>query len=320
MKKFISFCGLGLMLLMLNRCGSNSAEGGSEFGNPSRLLKGTVVAGTSSSLQKGVMKAANSFSCPADTVIATGSLAQTTTASISADCSFSLPLTVATAYSVSFTLGESPSGDSFVATLIVRSSSSSLSSNVFVISTSASDMDLGTITIIDNEANPEIEPVSENDQDGDGINDFNDTDDDGDGILDNSEGDCDLDGYNDDYDQSDACDSGNGNDSNTSEITEVSPQNGDDFVSLDSEIDALFDCEIDEASVTADSFLIESDSEVIACTYTFFESDSVVLCDHSDHDFLPSTVYTATVDGVVCADGSAVTAQSWSWTTEESAP
>lgn len=313
------FCCLGLILLMLNRCGSNSAEGGSEFGNPSRQLTGTVVAGASSSLQKGVMKAAGSSSCPADTVIATDSQAQTTTDSISANCSFALTLTVGKAYSVSFTSGESPLGDSFVATLIVQNSSSSLSSTVFVISTGESDMDLGTITISDSEADPEVEPAAENDQDGDGTDDFDDTDDDGDGILDNNEEDCDLDGYDDDYDESDSCDFGGEDDSNESsgEIIAVSPENEEEFVSLDQAVDVLFDCEIDEASVTADSVRIESDSEVIACTYMFSESDSIVSCEHADQNFLPSTTYTATVDGVVCADGTEVTVQSWSWTTEE---
>ena len=304
----VVYCLFFASFLFLSACAEN--EGGSEFGNPSRPVMGTVVEDAGASLKKQT-----TGGCPADQVIATDSSAQTTLASIDeTECSFDMELVVDRSYVISFVLG-----DEFVATLIVRKNSSSLRSNVVFIAQAALAMNLGNITIIDNEAFPENEPYSQNDQDEDGTDDFDDEDDDGDGILDDEEEDCDLDGFLDEDDEDDLdCDEDEGDEEDIAEfIVEVSPFNEEEFVDLDEEISVLFSCEVDEESVTEETFVVQSDDDALSCEFEFSDSGEVVTCEHDDQDFLPDTIYTATVDGVTCEDGTGIEADSWSWTSDE---
>jgi len=181
--------------LALYACGgsSNSANGGSEFGNPSRGLIGTVT--TASALTK------SAITCPADSVIATDSLAATTEASIGSDCSFDMSLETGKAYILSFL-----EGGSFVATMIVNNGAVLGEGNVFFLSDGPSDVDLGDITFEGDAARPENEPAEQCDRDGDGDSDFDDDDDDDDGVNDEDESDCDDDEFEDDEDDEDSCD------------------------------------------------------------------------------------------------------------------
>lgn len=172
-------------IALLSSCGGN-AEGGTEFGNPTRSLVGELDA-TMGGLS----------SCPADRVMATDIAGQTTQTDVRADCSFSLSLTLNRSYVISYTLE-----DEFVATLIFQSGTSSLTSSVLFVSSGSTSIDLGTVTFDNGKASPEKNPVAQNDRDGDGDNDLDDEDDDNDNIPDEDEEDCDLDGHLDDDDES----------------------------------------------------------------------------------------------------------------------
>lgn len=302
--------------LSLTSCGG--ASGGSEFGNPTRAVTGAVATTSLSEntpLSFLISNAMATETCPADAVIATDSQGEATTVTVEIDCSFSLDLTVNKAYAVSFVLN-----DEFVATLYVRNSSTGLKSSVFVLSDGETDIDLGDVIISDGEADPENDPAEQCDVDDDDIDDYDDTDDDGDGVLDDDEGDCDLDGYDDGYDEEDdTCDTGEGDgDAVVGTILDVYPENEAEYIWLDEFVEVAFDCEINQDSVTAETFRVESDADAIACEFNFSESDSVVSCDHSDQGFLPATTYTATIDGVTCVDGTGVSVETWSWSTDES--
>jgi hypothetical protein len=265
--------------ISLSSCGGG-AEGGSEFGNPTRAVIGTLVSDGTLASNNALSKIAGLFihsayaaqGCPADQVIATDSRAQTTAVEIADDCSFDLELSTDKAYSVSFT-----SGDTFVATLIVNNSPNTLRSTVFFVSEDAADLDLGVVTISDNEAIPENEPAEQNDQDEDDVDDYDDEDDDGDGVEDEGEEDCDLDDYEDDYDEDDPCEEEDEDDS-IAEILEVIPNHEEEYVALDEIVVVRFDCAVDESSVTDETFRVESDEDVIDCEFAFSDEDSVVEC------------------------------------------
>lgn len=308
---------LSLACLQLTAC--SSSPGGTEFGNPTREVEGTLA--TASASQNAltsffIPSAMAAVACPADTAIATDSKGLTTRASVASDCSFSLSLTVNKAYALSFVLA-----DEFVATLFVRNSATDLKSSVFVLSSGATTINLGNVIISDGEADPESDPASQNDEDGDGIDDFDDSDDDGDSVTDDDEEDCDLDGYDDGYDDDDAdCDTDEDDDETaTGTILDVYPENEAEFIALNETIEVLFDCDVDTTTVSQDSFSVEADDDTIACDYTFSESDTLVSCEHDGQDFLPATTYSTTIDGVSCTDGTEVESESWSWTTDEAA-
>lgn len=321
MKRFAKLFLAIFSLACLQVAACSSSPGGTEFGNPTREVEGTLT--TASASQDTITSffiphAMAAVACPADTAIATDSKGLTTTTSVASDCSFSLSLTVNKAYAVSFVLA-----DEFVATLFVRNSATDLKSSVFVLSSGATAMDLGDVIISDGEADPESDPASQNDEDEDGIDDFDDSDDDGDGVTDDDEEDCDLDGYDDGYDEQDsACDTDADEDDDddvTATILDVYPENEAEFIALDETVEVVFDCEIDTATVSPDSFSVAADDDTIACDYTFSESDTLVSCEHDGQDFLPATTYSTTIDGVSCSDGTEVEGESWSWTTDEDA-
>lgn len=315
MNRFLKFFfSLAIPLsLSLTSCGG--ASGGSEFGNPTRAVTGTLTTTSlseNSFLSLFISNAIATETCPADTVIATDSQGESTTVTVETDCSFSLELTVNKAYAVSFVLN-----DEFVATLYVRNSSTGLKSSVFVLSDGETNVDLGDVIISDGEADPESDPAEQCDVDDDDVDDYDDTDDDGDGVLDDDEGDCDLDGYDDGYDEDDVtCDTGDG-DAVIGTILDVYPENEAEYIGLDEFVEVAFDCEVSQDSVTAETFRVESDTDVINCEFNFSESDTVVSCDHSDQEFLPTTTYTVTIDGAVCSDDTEIANESWSWATVE---
>lgn len=311
-KYYIIVCLLlcGETLLACN--GNNSAAGGSEFGNPTRQLQGTIVGSGESNLRKTFLNQTGDSGCPANQVTAIDSQDQVTSAEISQEnCSFEMQLTANKSYELDFMRD-----DEFIATLVVKKNPSALDSTVFFIAEASTPMDLGDVEIENDNALPENQPASQNDQDDDGTDDFADEDDDGDGLSDDVEEDCDLDGFLDDYDQSDeSCDSDADEGEENIAILEVSPSNEDTFVALDAEIWARFDCVVNQDSVGTETFSIAADNDSLSCAFDFSDSGDTVTCVHGDQDFMPDTVYTATVTGVLCEEGTEISSTSWSWAT-----
>jgi hypothetical protein len=167
-------------------CGSS--QGGSEAGNPpstTRSLIGNVAA---------------SSTCQADEVIATDSTGVETTATPGSNCSFTLTLDIDNAYQLAFYLSSE-----LLATMVFDNGGNNTESTTVIISAGTTDIDMGEILFSNSVAVPEFEPSTQNDQDDDGVDDYDDDDDDDDGIDDDDEEDCDEDGYSNDHDDDDEC-------------------------------------------------------------------------------------------------------------------
>ncbi len=304
-KVFWSICRF-LFICGLTAC-AGQIDGGSEVGNPTRPVNGYLVADSSEEAPATLMTTL----CSADTVIAKNSLNEELTATVAEDCSFTLTLPADKAYAVNFYLA-----DAFVAKLIVQNSLLTLESPVFVLSTADATMDLGAVTIVGKKAFPEFEPATQNDQNGNDVNDFDDVDDDGDGVNDDAEIDCDLDGFFDDLDDDDdiclEIDIGD----EDSGIVEASPNSGELFVETDDEVSWRANCDIDINSVNGTTFVVASATDVILCGYALSESNQEIECTHPDQDFLINTTYTATIAGILCTNGDVLTGISWSWTVD----
>lgn len=275
----------------------------------------TVTGSLASAGGAGLMKGLHADDCEADMIIATTTSGETSSADVEEDCSFSLSLSVGRSYVISLALD-----DDFIATLIFDSGIRGDTTSVLPLS-SGGILDLGIITIFGNVATAEHEPLDECDQDGDGEDDLEDEDDDDDGVEDEEEEDCDFDGSLDDYDEDDGeCEEGE--DENIAYILSVKPYDdpeGWDPVDLEREVKARIDCEVDESTVTSETFYVVSEDgeHMVECNYEFSGSGSKIECDHDDfEDFLPDTYYSATIDGVMCLDGRAVETLSWIWLTE----
>lgn len=317
-----------MVLMALFQCGGSSSLGGSEAGNPptsttTRLVVGTTdVSSTGSALIK---YQTIGTTCGADQVIATNSSAETEIANISSDCSFELELEINKSYAFSFMLS-----NQFVASMIFNNGGSSLISNTFYLSSGNDSVNLGSILLGNSSSvQPETEPSSQCDADGDGVNDFEDSDDDDDGIDDDEELDCDFDGFLDDYDDDeseceDSSDSESGSDSESetdsntgtteARIYEVLPKNNSENVSLSDDVEFRTSCEVDESTVTATSFtVVDSEENSIECSFEVDEDQ--VECQHED--FTESETYTASVSGIKCNDGQTIPSLTWSWTAEE---
>lgn len=263
------------------------------------------------------MKTQTDRECLADTVIATDTAGETTVTSVDSACDFTLELAIGSSYVISFT-----EDGSFLATLIFDSGIVGFTSSDLTMTAGVGAIDLGPISISGNLAVPENEPEAETDEDGDGLDDLEDEDDDDDGVEDELDGeDCDLDGIEEGDEEDEEC-----GEETTARVLEVKPRNdphtdeGEDRIDLDKDVKARLSCEVDQSTVTEETFRVDSPSDVISCTYKFSgsgRSGNRIECEHDDQDFLPDTVYTATVDGVKCLDGRDVTPRSWSWLTEE---
>lgn len=294
-----------------------ACSGGSATGSGSTTTR-TLTGSVSSDDPAALVKSQTTASCAADEVIATSVDGDTTTASVDADCNFSLTLNVGESYSIGFL-----NDDTFVASLIFNTGISGFTGTNINIGSSGDDIDLGGITITGNVAIAENDPLDQIDSDDDGSPDLDDSDDDGDGIEDEDEDDCDLDGIWDDFEDDDSCED---DDSGLVKVREVKPRNdpqpehGNDRVDLDKDVRARIACRIDTDSVTSETFsVVSADGEhTVDCTYTFNSERNHVECEHDSDDFLPDTVYTATLSGVMCENGSEVQERSWTWLTEES--
>ncbi|OVE82537.1 hypothetical protein BVY03_00705 [bacterium K02(2017)] len=360
--KFILLLFLTGSLTLLSACGtSSSLTGGIEAGNPPDTARDVV--GTVSSTTTSLKLLAAVGTCAADKIIATDSAGLTTQADIDSSCMFTLSLFINKSYSFYFS-----NNDEFVASLIFNNGTNLLNSNVFHLSSGETQVSLGTITITNSLATPEIEPSTQNDQDMDGTSDFEDTDDDGDGTADTSEIDCDLDGITDDKDDDDSsCDSSStsspsgSNDSsgsssdgssstsdnssdesnesddddednddeesstntNTATVLQVIPANNNmlnddnNNISLDQDIEIRFSCSIDTTTVNMTTLNIrDANNDQVVCEFEYESNNTQLECEHDD-DFNPNINYTATIDGITCANGTVISSVSWSFHTEE---
>ena len=212
-----------------------------------------------------------------------------------------------------------------MASMIFNNNAESFPSAILIVSAGDSPIQFGRITFSGTIATAENEPATQNDQDGDGIDDFDDDDDDDNGIPDDLEEDCDLDGIVDTYDDDSDCEEEDDSEASAS-IIEVTPRNdttldsGDDQVNLDEEVRLRANCEIDADSLNDQTFsVVSQNGNVILCQFDPFEAEREITCEHEDDLFLPDTIYTATVSGLVCASGDPIAAVSWSWRTTSEA-
>ncbi|OVE80949.1 hypothetical protein BVY03_05070 [bacterium K02(2017)] len=308
-------------LLLVITCFSFACSGSNitttSSSNTSRSITGILTTSTSASLNKYL----STETCSADSVIATDTQANTTTAPIAEDCSFNLDLTINKNVSLGFVQNET-----FVAALTFNSGNAGLSTSTLPITTGSTPINLGAISITGQTAIPTTNPLIFADSDGDGLTDYEDSDDDADGIADNNERDCDLDGVIDDMDEDSSC-TNETMDTNIGYVLEVKPRNKADDeavegVDLNKKVRARINCVIDQSSVTNETYIVLSDDgETIACEFQFSTSDdnesSQIKCRHDNQDFTPSTNYTATISGLSCEDGRQIEATSWTWFTEE---
>lgn len=325
MKKLFNRTIIIILFLSIYSCGSTSSGlGGSEFGNPTRPVTGSLVSETAN----GGVNLAITDDCPADQIIAVDSTAQTTIAAVNVNCSFTINLVVNKAYAINFVLN-----DQFVASMIFNNSLDTLSSPVFIISAGDTTINLGIVTISGTIAAPETEPAEQNDQDGDGVNDFDDDDDDNDGSSDDQDEDCDLDGFTDDYDEDDDdCDveeeggatGGDGEDADgtIAKVLEVRPPNDDDlsaeedFVNVNESVEVRFGCAVDTSTVNGTTFRIaDAANNSVSCSFQFESNNTRVECEHDD--FSPDTIYTATLTGIQCEDGTTIETATWTWRTRD---
>lgn len=295
---------------------SSGTTGGSEAGNPSRSVVGSLAALSVAALTADPAPLSSQTSCPADTIVAVDSRKQEWDFPVASDCSFEIELFYNKAYTIRFRLG-----DIDVGSMIFQNSPDRFPAPVMEIAEEPVGISLGLIVIDDGQSKPENEPSIQNDADLDGIADFEDPDDDNDGILDVDEPDCDLDGIIDDFD-----------DKNTNcpvvkalpdnKVLEVLPRNGsgiaapEDAVPLDRIVQARFSCELDDASLSADTFLVtakDAPDGYLECDFSI--SDDGVAASCQPLGLLPDTVYQATIRSVRCKDGSAIGSTSWEWKT-----
>lgn len=305
MKRRPTSC-VALLLLLLAGCGA----GGTETGNPTGTISGQVGA-TSADLSTD--KAASDFGCGADEVRATDAANATTTVQVGDSCAFQLTLVSDRGYMLSFWQRSTVRG-----VLRMNHNVSFGDSPVLPFFAAGRTVELGAITIAEQRAVPAREPASQLDRDGDGLSDRDDPDDDNDGTADEDERDCDLDGFHDDFDPDIAACTA---ETTTAQVRDVIP--GHDAardtaqrkVGLTRTIRARFSCAIDTATLTDTTFTVRADNDSISCTLTIASGNHQVACVHATDPFLADTTYTATIDGVRCADGQAIQARNWSWHT-----
>ena len=289
-------------IALLSACGS---MGGTEAGNPTDVPTAKVV---------GMLVTP----CAADTIAAVDSLAASRTSVVNAGCAFELTLPVDAAYRINLV----QSGKAFAA-VTFKNGPARLPSPVMFVSRGADRIDLGLVTIAGDVATPGEEPSMQTDRDGDGVNDYDDADDDNDSIEDVHEEDCDFDGFlNDDDEERSTCSAdqppvGDG----TAGVFEVRPLNNEGIaedtepVELTEVVEARASCVLDRSSVTSATFTVQSSLGAIDCTFVYSSDDEQVTCRHDTMNFVAGVIYTATIDGVQCVDGTPLNTIAWSWKT-----
>ncbi|HSA60206.1 MAG TPA: Ig-like domain-containing protein [bacterium] len=296
--------------------GCGSATGGSEAGNPSRSIVGSLAASPNAALTVGSTSLSSQAACPADTIVAVDSRKQEWVFPVASDCSFELELFFNKAYSIRFRLG-----DIDVGSMIFHNSPDRFPSPVMEIAEESVGISLGTVVVDDGQSLPENEPAAQNDADLDGLPDLEDPDDDNDGILDIDEPDCDLDGITDDFDARNTdCLPVSTLPDNT--VLEVLPRNGsgittpEDAVPLDRAVQARFSCSVDAASVNGETFFVtakDAPDSVLQCGFVISEEGTTATCEPVG--LVPDTAYQATIRSLRCKNGAAIAETTWEWRT-----
>jgi hypothetical protein len=327
MKRVFWFLGRGLLAVALasflgaglagaGGCGTN-ATGGSEAGNPSRTIAGSLALTSAAAvLTVDQASASTPTGCPADTIVAVDSRSQEQTSPVGADCSFSFDLFFNKAYSIRFRLNGVDVGG-----MVFQNSPDRFPSPVMQLSEQSDDVSLGLIVVNDGQSKPENEPAAQIDTDGDGILDIDDPDDDNDGILDVDEADCDLDGIIDDFDDDNSnCPLVKALPDN--KILEVLPRNGsgidtpESAVAIDAQIEARFSCEVDPQSISVDTFVVASQDapdSYLQCDLSTADTNTSATC--VTKGLVPDTAYKATIRSLRCTDGSSLAPTTWTWRT-----
>ncbi|MFO1519599.1 MAG: Ig-like domain-containing protein [bacterium] len=282
--------------------GTNPAQGGTEFGNPT-TVSGTVQPPQTPTGTTPVLIAP----CGADTAVAENAEGQTHQAAIAKDCHFFLSLPPQEGYSIHF-----EAKGKFIAKLLVNPADPFPLYNFFL-SASGTSIDMGKVQLTGNLAVPSQSPLSQLDRDQDGLTDANDPDDDNDGIADADERDCDFDGFIDDDDPNSSCSPPGSNPS----VLSVSPFNGETAVPSNEKVQARFSCPMNQALFNGASFIVKptAGSVFIPCVFSFSSDSRTITCDHSASPFAPNTPYLAILAPLDCQDGSKTPSLTWSWTT-----
>jgi hypothetical protein len=330
-RNFWTYWGGLLVPLLIVGCGSlQSAEdlAASAGTSTSDTIEITgSVQGRSANLAKGSSSAATG--CEADTVVATDSDDDTIEGDVDEDCNFSIRVPHGRSYALSLLLR-----GTFVASLAYESGISGFSTPLLPLLLSRRPIVLGPIVIVGTRGTPTYQPLAYVDSDGDGIMDADDSDDDNDGVDDAQEDDCDADGIADDFDESVDCSDVNTNTS-LARVLVARPHHNRGCrllhrlgrkgrchrVPLRRAVTAWVNCRVDRTTVTAETFRVEADGEAVDCHYRFKRwklrprKAHILRCRHRSDPFAADAIYTATIDGVLCKDGTPVAPRSWSWLT-----
>lgn len=299
-------------IIAIIACGGSGTTTSADNNISTRTMVGTISSSEGNGSLSALMRNAVE-DCLADTVIATDTSGNATSEEVDDSCAFSLNLEVGKAYSISFVLG-----DQFVANLIFDSGVTGASSSSMSISSGEVSIDLGSVTISGNTAQPTNNPLEYLDQDQDGTSDLEDTDDDNDGIEDSLESDCDLDGFLDDEDDDDECEDESDDEGSA---LRVKPSNNEENVDLDKKVKVYLSCLVDEATLTSETFQVVSElDESIDCEFQVSDrigiESSIIKCRHNAEKFEADTQYDVQMSGVRCEDGTEIAAISWSFVTE----
>lgn len=165
-----------------------------EAGNPSakpRKLEGEVEAEQTTAVDEA---------CSADGVEVYDTGETVNTATIEADCTFELEVAAGKAWGIRFF-----KDDVVVAVMTFNNGKGLSLAPVYYTSDSDTSVNIGQARFYDGVAYAQFEPSRQNDQDGDGTEDYYDTDDDNDSLLDTMETDCDADGVINDLDLASEC-------------------------------------------------------------------------------------------------------------------
>ncbi|MBI2345663.1 MAG: hypothetical protein HYV03_01985 [Deltaproteobacteria bacterium] len=295
---------MGPVLLWLATAGCGAA-GGSEAGNPTRTLNGSVGLKSTGS------------GCEADQVITTNAANETLSATVASDCTFTLSVKSNRVYRLDLL-----SANTHIGSLETDPGPGRFPSPVVHVMGADTSLDLGELRITDGIATPSKEPAKQEDADDDGVNNFADADDDADGVADGDEEDCDLDGILDDFDLDTAtCGGKVGN----IRVFEVLPRSGEGSgglrakAKLTQPIRVRLSCRVALASVTATTFQVapaDDPASGLSCLLAVDASDKEIRCDHAG--MAPTTLYRASLDGVQCEDGTTAPTTSWTWMTRDS--
>lgn len=169
---FVLLVLIGLIACASSTGSDNDLLGGSEAGNPPGLrdITGVLTTDQSAFLRHNkVSYDTTSTDCFADTVTAVDLDGVETSTLVDNDCSFIMELQTENSYSLIFYLS-----DVEIARLQVQNTQEAEASEFFYFDESEATMDLGFVKLVGSVVIPQYQPATQNDQDQDGVSDFDD--------------------------------------------------------------------------------------------------------------------------------------------------